>query len=171
MRTFAKASSLVSRDDVCGRKRCIGRIRCCKGPCQFRLEAFEGLLLGPFLVAADEIANVFAHVLVESRLTDIRGNVLLSAPLSRTVMVVVRDMGKSPLVLYSLSSKVHTLQGKTVGTGVRVNILRFSAYFVAKICCWGRRWVKPRTRYCIRSRRYTTGARKHGHYRVNCKVE
>ncbi len=46
-------------------------IRHLEGACQFGFEALEGLALRSLLVASNEVANVFADVLIRPSLADI----------------------------------------------------------------------------------------------------
>src|SRR5690625_3999979 len=62
----------VPSDHVGGGRGLVGLLGCCEGAVQLRLQAIEGLALRAVLVAADEIADVLAYVLVRAALADIR---------------------------------------------------------------------------------------------------
>src|SRR5690606_27570528 len=66
----------VPSDDLGGGQGLVAFLGCCEGAVQLRLQAIEGLALRAFLVAADEIADVLADVLVRAAFADIRGDEL-----------------------------------------------------------------------------------------------
>jgi hypothetical protein len=85
----------VPGDHLGSGQRAIAFLRSSEGACQFSLQPVECFRLGPFLVAPDQVADVFADVLVGPVLPNFDATNSLSAPLMRTVIVVVWDIATS----------------------------------------------------------------------------
>lgn len=65
---------LVARDDLGRRERMVGGIGSSEGMPQFRFQPSERFLLCPLFVAPDQIADVFADVLIGAGLADVRSD-------------------------------------------------------------------------------------------------
>src|SRR5690554_6729574 len=71
---IAIRSGPVPRDDLGRRQRLVTLLGRGEGTGQFGLQPVKAFLLGPFLVAPDQVADIFADVLIRPVLADIGRN-------------------------------------------------------------------------------------------------
>jgi hypothetical protein len=73
MRTAVQSGPVVG-DDVGGDEPLVAVVRCREGEGQSGLQAVESFTLDLFLIAPDQVADIFADILVSAVLADICGN-------------------------------------------------------------------------------------------------